>query len=132
MRVVPLRKVTGELNPEWGQSRIMATLGSLSFVEFADALPAVIESETERVRVGQALIEEQERIIDEYCGLKEPSEGVKWPPQYPYPGIEEFLADCVYLRVGGCWMEVKRTEPTGRLYVDTVTEYKHTDHLPGV
>lgn len=27
--------------------------------------------------------DEEERIIDEFCGMKVPTEGVKSPPQYP-------------------------------------------------
>ena len=100
----PLRKVTGELNPDWSPRGLNTALLVATVPEFLKLIPL-------RQELGQAMIDEEERIIDEYCGLKEPSEGVKWPPQYPHPYIanlsEEDGKEKVYLRVEDRWIETE-------------------------
>ena len=82
---IPLRKVTGELNPDWCTHKdspfLLALAGTIP--EMVDLMNSPIEYEKYRQLVGQALIDEEERIIDEFCGMKVPTEGVKSPPQYP-------------------------------------------------
>lgn len=81
----PLRKVTGELNPEWCnfQHIIVSPLSSLSVPELVDEMKGLGSFFESRQETGQALIDEEERIIDEFCGLPPKNEHTKWAPQYP-------------------------------------------------
>lgn len=84
---VPFRKVTGEVNPRW--SPWGPTMGlMMRYQSVPEAIDFVRSGSLrwmndKRDLIEEFLLEEQERTIDEYCGLKEPSPGVKWPPQYP-------------------------------------------------
>ena len=72
----PLRKVTGELNPDWSPRGLTSAL-------LTSTIPGLLQLLPLRQEIGQAMIDEEERIIDEFCGMKVPTEGVKSPPQYP-------------------------------------------------
>lgn len=92
-RSVPLRKVTGQLNPEWRRISLPdPEKGALTLAQVVDEMERLPNLVRQRAEVGQALIDEEERIIDEFCGLKKPSEWVKPPPQYPLD-VDKFTQD---------------------------------------
>lgn len=116
----PLRKVTGELNPGWCDFRniITSPLSSLSVPELIDEMKGVGSYFRRREEAGQALIDEEERIIDEFCGLPPKNEHTKWAPQYPLD-VSDFTDELMYIRMGDTCIEVRINEK-GAFYSERV------------